>query len=92
VSTSPSTALPRAAPRSAFLADGERNRFDREAKTVHLSQIFNWFESDFVSEERSLVDYLAEYGPGSDLQWLDAAEISYLEYDWSLNDVDREND
>jgi len=79
----------------AFLADPAYNTFDAEAGTIGLSKIFEWYAGDFEDPSRglSLRDFLVEYGPGASAEeraWMRDAEIGYLEYDWALNDVARE--
>ena len=78
----------------AFLADTTRNRFDAKAKTIELSKIFEWYRPDFEdpSTDKHLVDFLIKYGPaslGEDREWIRDAQITYLEYDWRLNDLER---
>lgn len=73
-------------------------QFDFESKTLHLSQIFNWFQSDFVglagkatnTEESALVAYVVGYLPEADRRKIRAIEnwkIAFNEYDWSLNEL-----
>jgi hypothetical protein len=72
----------------AFLNDRARNRF--EAQGAQLSEIFKWFAVDFAGE-RGLRDYLARY-LNSELAARIKSEkydISYVAYDWTLNDVAR---
>ena len=78
----------------AFLSDTTRNRFDAKAKTIELSKIFEWYRPDFEdpSAGKHLVDFLIRYAPaslGEDREWIREAKISYLEYDWRLNDLER---
>ncbi|MDF1798133.1 MAG: DUF547 domain-containing protein [Planctomycetota bacterium] len=82
---------------AAFLS-GPRNAFDKAAKTVRLSRVFDWYGSDFVDAEAGtdLADWLVENGPASagataeDRAWIATAKLDYLEYDWALNDVVRD--
>lgn len=64
----------------AFLADDFRNKIS--ADQVQLSKIFSWFKGDFTKEQ-SLIGFLNQYAP---VTIEENASISYLEYDWSLND------
>jgi hypothetical protein len=62
-----------------FLSDRTRNRY-RDGK-LEVSKIFDWFKEDFEPREA----YFARYAgvlmvPGG------AVPISFLDYDWSLND------
>lgn len=63
-----------------FLADDFRTKIS--ADKIQISKIFNWFKGDFT-EEGSLIEFLNQYSPTAIKS--DAA-VSYLDYDWSLND------
>lgn len=65
----------------AFLADEEKNEISPNA--VRLSKIFTWYGGDFKSDGQSIIDYINQYAPTK--VNADAA-LSYLEYNWSLND------
>ena len=81
-----------------FVAEERNVRIDDEQRVVFLSQIFEWYEGDFVSwyEENfpgrraDLIAYIALYlpeGPAGRLLG-DVAhyEVRFTTYDWSLND------
>lgn len=51
------------------------------AKSVQLSQIFNWYASDFGGAG-NVLKYIQKY---SDTSIKDKAKVSYREYDWNLN-------
>jgi len=63
----------------AFINDPTRNKIDK--KKVQISEIFNWFKSDFT-KNGSVIDYLNRY---ADTEIKSNAKISYKKYDWSLN-------
>lgn len=63
-----------------FISDSNKNRISKEK--VQLSKIFDWFKKDFT-KNGSLIDYINQY---SLLKIDPNAKISYLEYDWSLNE------
>ena len=80
-----------------FMSDRSRNRYNAQTKTVELSRIFDWYGEDFGKGHKrfsSVNDVVARYAdqladaPGDRAQ-LRAGKvpISFLEYDWSLNDV-----
>jgi Protein of unknown function, DUF547 len=76
-----------------FMADVSRNRIEEgEAK---ISSIFKWFKGDFEKGHRgvsSVEDLLAKYTLDPSIRAAAKAKtlkISYLDYDWSLNDVGR---
>ena len=73
-----------------FVNDPSRNIFDADAGIARLSKIFSWFEADFVSEDRPLQLYLADYveDPATaSLLYQQRFEIKYLNYDWDLNGI-----
>jgi hypothetical protein len=77
----------------AWLADATRNRFDREKSKLQVSEIFSWFKEDFVRDGGSVREWLAKYAPEEHAAWLrdtkKEVDLSYLEYSWKLNDVER---
>ncbi|MCK0188822.1 DUF547 domain-containing protein [Arenibacter sp. F20364] len=65
-----------------FINDPKRNVLSKEKTS--LSQIFNWYKKDFT-ENGSLVDYINKYAT----QKLTAnTKISYLNYNWGLNETE----
>lgn len=62
-----------------FLSDRSRNRY-RYGK-LEVSQIFDWFKEDFEPREK----YFARYAKVLDYPG-GAVPLSFLAYDWSLND------
>ncbi len=80
----------------------ERNvRVDAGARVVYLSEIFDWYEKDFVrraqregatrkeTDEATLLGYLARHAPADTAAALEQAagyEIRFTPYDWRLND------
>ncbi|NTW50437.1 MAG: DUF547 domain-containing protein, partial [Chlorobiales bacterium] len=71
-----------------FLQDTLRNQFKWEGKTLYLSRIFDWYESDFRKKYGSVTNFLAQYFTDEERALLERGEvkIEYLEYDWSLNE------
>src|SRR6185503_14717686 len=81
-----------------YLASPEGSRVDGGG--LLLSKIFEWYGSDFVkqyapppgdadgSAERGIRGFVEHYGPPESAAAAKAgAKIRFLEYDWSLNDV-----
>lgn len=64
----------------AFVNDSSRNKITKNK--VQISEIFNWFQGDFT-KNGSLIDYLNSY---SETQISNNAKISFLTYDWGLNE------
>ncbi len=69
-----------------FINDTRFNRLD--GNTLWVSKIFRWFSEDFGDD---VIGYVAKYarGPLRDRLMGDRKKIKvrYLDYDWSLNDV-----
>lgn len=63
-----------------FLNDNSKNIIT--SNQLELSKIFKWFTIDF-KQQGSLIDFLNQY---SEVLISDDAKISYLEYNWDLND------
>lgn len=74
-----------------FLKDSSKNRFDAAKGKLELSSIFKWYGSDFTKIFGSIEAFVATRI--SDLQKEQEAirtkkvDVSYLAYDWSLNDA-----
>ena len=64
----------------AFINDDSKNLI--AADNLKISKIFSWFEGDFT-KDKDLIDFLNMY---SRIQINQNAKISFLDYDWSLND------
>ena len=63
-----------------FLSDQSKNRLT--SSHVEISKIFQWFGGDFT-KDGTIIDFLNRY---SDTRIHADARISYLEYDWNLNE------
>jgi hypothetical protein len=71
-----------------FLSDRSRNRF--AAGRLEVSKIFDWFKEDFGAREQYFARYARLLADGTDAQRTVAegrAPLSFLEYDWSLNEA-----
>jgi len=80
-----------------FMSDRSRNRYDAGARGLALSSIFDWYGKDFSrgwKGYKSLEQWLARYAD----QLADRPEeraairagkqpVSFLDYDWRLNDA-----
>ncbi len=56
---------------------------DAEMGTVYLSQLFEWYKTDFTQGGQSLIDFVNHYratSVPSDYR------VAYIPYDWALND------
>jgi hypothetical protein len=63
-----------------FLADPFNNKPD--VMQPKLSKIFDWFSGDFRVNGKSTIDFINQFTP---VKIQKDANISYLDYDWSLN-------
>jgi hypothetical protein len=85
----------------AFLANPKKFRIDRGQGTVYLSPIFKWFGGDFLKtfgtdqafkafspEERAVLNFITPHLVAADRDYLLQGKyrLSYLDYDWSLNE------
>ncbi|MFC4261855.1 DUF547 domain-containing protein [Ferruginibacter yonginensis] len=64
-----------------FLADKSKNEV--AAQNPKLSSIFNWFNGDFKKTGKSKIAFINQY---TSTKINDNASISYLDYNWSLNE------
>ena len=63
-----------------FLADPFKNKPD--ATNPKLSKIFDWFSGDFSINGKTKIDFINQF---TTIKIDKNANISYLDYDWSLN-------
>jgi hypothetical protein len=73
----------------AFFADPANFRHDAARRVFHLSSILSWFADDFGSDQASRLRTIAPYLPTREAYQAalsNAVTVSYLDYDWGLND------
>ncbi|APZ46242.1 DUF547 domain-containing protein [Polaribacter reichenbachii] len=63
-----------------FVNDVSRNKISK--RKVQISSIFDWFKEDFT-KNGTIIDYLNQF---SEIEINPKAKISYLKYNWSLNE------
>ncbi len=70
-----------------WLGRNDLNHFEPHRSSAQISSIFTWFAVDF-EKAGGVKKILARYGPDADRSFLEAGEyeISYLPYNWGLND------
>lgn len=79
-----------------FISDPNNVNVDHQAKQLHLSRIFQWYQSDFINDlhrrglpsPNGVVDYLIDAAPEplkTSLQKATAYKIDFVDYDWHLN-------
>ena len=62
-------------------------RYDRQANSVHLTELYNWYGGDFKQMAGSVLKYAAQYNAPLKAA-LDAGNkptTEWIDYDWSLN-------
>ena len=73
----------------AFFASPMNFSYDQRQRLLKLSSILDWFGEDFGATEAEQLKRIAGYlpeGPAKQLALSGNAHVSYLDYDWSLND------
>lgn len=70
-----------------FVRDPKRNELDQAAGRLGLSKIFDWFADDFLRYTDSVPSYLRNFAGPAGGDWMETAEIEYLDYSWLLNDA-----
>ncbi len=73
----------------AFFANQRNFRYDPAQRTIALSSILNWFAGDFGQNQAEQLRRIAPYlpdAPSRQLAESGSARVSYLDYDWNLND------
>ncbi|PIP67992.1 MAG: hypothetical protein CO035_07525 [Candidatus Omnitrophica bacterium CG_4_9_14_0_2_um_filter_42_8] len=70
-----------------FIRDTKRNRIDKENGVLYLSEIFRWFEEDFVKDSGSAIGFVKKYINENDTAYLTHHPITvkYLFYNWMVN-------
>ena len=64
-----------------FINDPRKNRIEN-AQKAELSKIFSWYGGEF-KKKTTLIEYLNQF---ADTKLEEDAEISFMEYNWSLNE------
>lgn len=83
-----------------FLANSRKGlRFDRASNTLYLSSIFKWYAGDFTGGSTIIAyfvrggveDWVVRHLPSAEAAEIRTADpsVSYMDYDWSLNDRPR---
>jgi uncharacterized protein DUF547 len=73
----------------AFFANGENFRYDAQSRRFYLSSILNWFGKDFGSNQAAQLKTITPYLPSQaarEAAHANSVTVSYLDYDWSLNE------
>jgi len=80
-----------------FLSDRSRNRYNPQTKKLEISKIFDWYGKDFEKGHKGFssvkgamaryADQLADKPEDRAMVKAEKADITFLDYDWSLNDA-----
>lgn len=70
-----------------FIRDTARNRLNQKNNVLYLSEIFHWYDSDFIASAGTAVGFVKKYigKEGSDYLSTHAVKVQYLFYDWLVN-------
>jgi hypothetical protein len=77
-----------------FFANPRKFRYDAEGRTIAVSPILNWFGEDFGGNSAEQMRRIAPFLPDVAARRLaesGTVEVSFLDYDWSLNDQAKSN-
>ncbi len=73
----------------AFFANPENFKYASQRNTFYLSSVLKWFRKDFGRDQarqlRTIAPYLPD-APSRQAARHGAVRVSYLDYDWSLNE------
>ncbi len=76
----------------ALMTENTRRAFNTprhlrmEGNTLYVTELFKWYEADFVAEQVSIKDFIRAYADDAVIDRVNTAtRIRYFDYDWSLN-------
>lgn len=67
-----------------FINNPQKVRYDSNSQILYCNKIFKWYRQDFLKVASSIPEYISSYLT-VDAPLTAATRISYLDYDWSLN-------
>ncbi|MCC5636262.1 DUF547 domain-containing protein [Nostoc sp. CHAB 5844] len=67
-----------------FINNPQKVRYDFDSQTLYCNKIFKWYRQDFLKVAPSVPEYISSYLK-IDVPLTATTPISYLDYDWSLN-------
>ncbi|MDZ8189047.1 MAG: DUF547 domain-containing protein [Nostoc sp. ChiSLP02] len=67
-----------------FINNPQKVYYDSDSQTLHCNKIFKWYRKDFLKVASSIPEYIYLYMK-TDVPLTAKTKISYLDYDWSLN-------
>ncbi len=84
-----------------FLADRRGFQIDHNARTVYLSDVFNWYKQDFIGKYgdvrrfrdkpqpvQAYLNFAIQYISEADVRYLESQDytVEFRKYDWRLNE------
>lgn len=75
-----------------FFTNRGKFQYDSQRRTIEISPILNWFAEDFGANQADQLRKISPYLPDEASRRLansGQASVSFLDYDWSLNDQAR---
>ncbi|MBK8981593.1 MAG: DUF547 domain-containing protein [Ignavibacteria bacterium] len=75
---------------SIFLDDQDKNYLDKKENSLHISEIYKWYASDFVNKDTTVIKHILKYINEGDKDFIvnnNTDDINYYDYSWKLNDV-----
>jgi Protein of unknown function, DUF547 len=69
-----------------FVAEKRNVDFDPATKKLKLSHIFDWYKDDFGKADDKVIGWINNFR-AADAKLPTDAKIDYVDYDWTLNDV-----
>lgn len=69
-----------------FVNEKRNVDYDAAAKKLRLSHIFDWYKDDFGKDPAKVISWINKYR-APDAQIPEDTKIEYVDYDWTLNDV-----
>jgi len=70
-----------------FMNDAQKISLDRQDNILYYSELFNWYEDDFLIVADDKLSYIKQYLNDEDRTYLDSHEVTLqiIKYDWGLN-------
>lgn len=75
-----------------YLTENTRRAFNTERQlhtdgdTLYLSELFDWYEEDYVREEGSIRSFIMAYADDEVIEAVEQTDrVRFIDYDWTLN-------
>jgi hypothetical protein len=63
-------------------------KVNKSAKTIEVSEIFDWYKEDFIDKGKKIIDFINTY---RDVKIDESYQVAFYKYDWSLNVLNKNN-